>query len=143
MANVKDTVSLRNFDGPSYHLKHLELAAHSHTYSGFVEIVSKTIQLHRGRGWILVSLPLERQCRRMTMRLHREESPPHSGKLNHALSLVGGSTQSQQSRPMSSGRHISMEHRPRRKHPQLNSDTFTSNETYLKEIQKRREETFF
>ena len=50
-------------------------------------------------------------------------------------------TQSQPSRPMSSGHHISMEHRLRRK--QLNSDTNASNKTYLKEIQeKRKEETF-
>ena len=70
-----------------------------------------------------------------------EEPPPHSGELKHALSQAGGPTQSQLSRPMSSGHHISMEHRPRRK--QLNSDTNASNKTYLKEIQeKRREETF-
>ena len=40
-------------------------------------------------------------------------------KLNHALSHEGGPTQSQLSRPMSSGHHISMEHRLRRKHLQL------------------------
>ena len=55
---------------------------------------------------------------------------------------AGGPTQSQLSRPMSSGHHISMEHRLRRKQP--NSDTNASNKTYLKEIQeKRKEETFF
>ena len=60
----------------------------------------------------------------------------------HALLHAGGPTQSQLSRPMSSGHHISMEHRSRRK--QLNSDTNASNKTYLKEIQeKRKEETFF
>ena len=48
-----------------------------------------------------------------------EEPPPHSGELKHALSQAGGPTQSQLSRPMSSGHHISMEHRQRRK--QLNS----------------------
>ena len=54
---------------------------------------------------------------------------------------AGGPTQSQLSRPMSSGHHISMKHRLRRK--QLNSDTNASNETCLKEIQeKRKEETF-
>ena len=53
-----------------------------------------------------------------------EEPPPHSGELKHALSQAGGPTQSQLSRPMSSGHHISMEHRLRRK--QLNSDTNTS-----------------
>ena len=53
----------------------------------------------------------------------------------------GGPTQSQLSRPMSSGHHISMEHRLRRK--QLNSDTNASNKKDLKEIQeKRKEETF-
>ena len=37
---------------------------------------------------------------------------------------------------------ISMEHRPRRKH--LNSDTDASNKKYLKEIQEKRKwETFF
>ena len=44
-----------------------------------------------------------------------EEPPPHSGELKHALSQAGGPTQSQLSRPMSSGHHISMEHRLRRK----------------------------
>ena len=69
-----------------------------------------------------------------------EEPPPHSGELKHALSQAGGPTQSQLSRPMSSGHHISMEHRQRRK--QLNSDTNASNKKYLKEIQeKRKEET--
>ena len=57
------------------------------------------------------------------------------------LTQAGGPTQSQLSRPMSSGHHISMEHRLRRK--QLNSDTNASNRKYLKEIQeKRKEETF-
>ena len=57
-----------------------------------------------------------------------EEPPPHSGKLNHALSQAGGPTQSPLSRPMSSVYHISMEHRLWRK--QLNSDTNASNKTY-------------
>ena len=71
-----------------------------------------------------------------------EEPPPHSGELKHALPQAGGPTQSQLSRPMSSGHHISMEHRLRRKH--LNSDTNASNKKYLKEVQeKRKEETFF
>ena len=70
-----------------------------------------------------------------------EESPHHSGELTHALSQVGGPTQSQLSRPISSGNHISMEHRLRRK--QLNSDT-NARKKYLKEIQEeRKEETFF
>ena len=58
-----------------------------------------------------------------TMRLRREEPPPHSRELNHALSSVGGPAQLQLSRPMFSGHHISMQHRLRRKHPHLNSDT--------------------
>ena len=41
-----------------------------------------------------------------------------SGELNHALSQLGCPTQSQLSRPMSSGHHISMVHRPRRTHLQ-------------------------
>ena len=65
-----------------------------------------------------------------------EEHPPHSGELNHALSPVGGPTQSQLSRLMSSGHHISMEHRQRRK--QLNSDGNASKETYLKEMHQSR-----
>ena len=70
-----------------------------------------------------------------------EEPPPHSGELKHSLTQAGGPTQSQLSRPMSSGHHISMEHRLRRK--QLNSDTNASKKKYLKEIQeKRKEETF-
>ena len=47
---------------------------------------------------------------------------------------MGGPTQSQLSRPMSSGHHISKEHRPRRK--QLNSDTSVSNKTFLKDFPK-------
>ena len=54
-----------------------------------------------------------------------EEPPPHSGELKHALPQAGGPTQSQLSRPMSSGHHISIEHRLRRK--QLKSDTNASN----------------
>ena len=70
-----------------------------------------------------------------------EELPPHSGEFNRALSQAGGPTQSQLSHPTSSGHHISMEHRLRRK--QLNSDTNASNKTYLKEIQeKRKEDTY-
>ena len=65
-----------------------------------------------------------------------EEPPPHFGELKHALPQAGGPTQSQLSRPMSSGHHISMEHRLRRK--QLNSETNASNKKYLKEIQEKR-----
>ena len=54
---------------------------------------------------------------------------------------AGGPTQSQLSRPMSSGHHISMEHRLRRK--QLISDTDASCKTYLKEIQEQRQEETF
>ena len=70
-----------------------------------------------------------------------EEPPPHPGDMNHALTRAGGQTQSQLSRPVSSGHHISMEHRLRRK--QLNPDTNASNKTHLKEIQEKRKETFF
>ena len=70
----------------------------------------------------------------------------HSGELNHALSQVGGQvggpTQSQLSRPTSSGHHISMEHGLRRKHLQLNSDTDASSKTQ-KYKEKEKEETFF
>ena len=70
-----------------------------------------------------------------------KEPPPHSGEVKHALRQAGGPTQSQLSRPVSSGLHISMEHRLRRK--QLNSDTNASNKKYLKEIEeKRKAETF-
>ena len=55
--------------------------------------------------------------------LSGEEPPPHSGELKHALTQAGGPTQSQLSRPVSSGHHISMEHRLRRKHILLNPDT--------------------
>ena len=43
-----------------------------------------------------------------------EEPPHHSVELKHALSQAGGPTQSQLSRPMSSGHHTSMEHRLRK-----------------------------
>ena len=72
-----------------------------------------------------------------------EELPPHSGELNRALSQEGGPTQSQLSRHMSSGHHISMEHRLRRKHLQLNSDIYASNETFLKKQRRKKEETDF
>ena len=52
---------------------------------------------------------------------NNNNNTPHSGELKHAIPQAGGPTQSQLSRPMSSGHHISMEHRLRRK--QLNSDT--------------------
>ena len=69
-----------------------------------------------------------------------EEPPRHSWELmNHALSQVGGPTQTQLSRPMSSGHHISTEQRTRRKQRQLKSDTDASNEIHLEE--KRKEET--
>ena len=55
-----------------------------------------------------------------------EEPRRHSGELNHALSPAGGPTQSQLSRPMSSGHHISMRDRQRRKHQKFNSDTDAS-----------------
>ena len=70
-----------------------------------------------------------------------EEPPPHSGELKHALAQAGGPTQSQLSRPMSSGHHISMEHRLRRK--QLNSDTNACNKTYLKETQEKEKKKLF
>ena len=70
-----------------------------------------------------------------------EEPPPHSGELKHALPQAGGPTQSQLSRPLSSGHHISMEHRLRRK--QLNSDSNISNKKYLKEIQQKRKKEIF
>ena len=55
--------------------------------------------------------------------------------------MLSSKQAAQPTRPMSSGHHISMEHRLRRK--QLNSDTNTRNRKYLKEIQeKRKEETF-
>ena len=70
-----------------------------------------------------------------------EEPPPHSGELKHALSQAGGPTQSQLSRPVSSGHHISMEFRQRRK--QSDSDTNANKKKYLKEVQeKSKEETF-
>ena len=72
-----------------------------------------------------------------------EEPPLHSVELNHALSHVDGPTQSQLSRPMSSGHHISMEHRLRRKHQKLNSDTDARNETHLKAKKRRKEETHY
>ena len=67
-----------------------------------------------------------------------EERPPHSGELKHALTQAGGPTQSQLSRPMSSGYHISMEHRLRRK--RLNSDTDAINKNIVE--RNTREDTF-
>ena len=70
-----------------------------------------------------------------------EERPPNSGELKHALTQAGGPTQSQLSRPMSSGHHISMEHRLRRK--QLNSDTNASNKKKRNTRKKKRRNFFF
>ena len=68
-----------------------------------------------------------------------EEPPPHSGELNHALTQAGVPTQFQLSRPMSSGHHISMEHRLWRKHQQLNTHSDASNEIHLKRERGERE----
>ena len=68
---------------------------------------------------------------------------PTLGELNHALSQVGGPTQSQLSRPMSAEHHISMEHRLRWKHPWLNSDTDASNEMCLKKYKKKKRTNMF
>ena len=71
-----------------------------------------------------------------------EEHPHHSGELKHALPQAGGPTQSQLSRPMSSGHHISMEHRLRRK--QLNSDTNACNKTcFERNTRKKKRRNFF
>ena len=75
--------------------------------------------------------------------LNGEEPPPHSGELNHALSHVGGPTQSQLSRPLSSRHHISMEHRLRKKHLLLNPDTNarkekTNTEKHSKKKKKKK-----
>ena len=59
-----------------------------------------------------------------------EELPPHSEKLNHALSQVGGPNQFQLSRPMSSRHHISMEHRQRRTHLLLNPNSNAGSAVY-------------
>ena len=67
-----------------------------------------------------------------------EEPPPHSGELKHALPQAGGPTQSQLSRPMSSGHHISMEHRLRRKQP--NSDTICREQKNKEKIFKKKKE---
>ncbi len=71
-----------------------------------------------------------------------EEPPPHSGELKHALPQAGGPTQSQLSRPASSGHHISMEHRLRRK--QLNSDSNASNKKiFERNTRKKKRRNFF
>ena len=58
-----------------------------------------------------------------------EELPPHSGELNR--------TESQLSRRMSTGHHISVEHRLQRKHRKSKLDSNARNETYVKEIQEK------
>ena len=72
-----------------------------------------------------------------------EEPPPHSGELKHALPQAGGPTQSHPSRPVSSGHHISMEYRLRRRHLLLNPGTNARKEkqtrkTLKKEKKKRK-----
>ena len=67
--------------------------------------------------------------------------PFHSVELNHALSQAGGPTQFQLSRPMSSRRHVFMEHRLRRKHLQLNFDANSRSGIYLEK--KKRRNTIF
>ena len=63
----------------------------------------------------------------------------HTGELSHALSWVGGTIQSQLSRPMSSRHQSSMEHRLRRKHLQFISDTDTSNEIFWKKATEEKQ----
>ena len=79
------------------------------------------------------------------MRLRWTATPLRSGELNHALSWWVARPNSQLTRPMSSGHHISTEHRLRRKHQKLNSETNASNEIHLDEKKQRRktEETHF
>ena len=110
------------------------------------QLVSETAAL-ASQLWtntLLNTRPKQQQKYSLERLRFQQARSPHStfGELKHALTQAGGPTQSQLSRPMSSGHHISMEHRLRRKH--LNSDTNVSNKTYLKELQeKRKEETFF
>ena len=54
------------------------------------ERVSKTTTTQSGGGFVLTG----------------EEHPPHSGELKHALSQVGGPTQSQLSRPVVKTPHL-------------------------------------
>ena len=70
------------------------------------------------------------------------QGPPRRspGELNHALLHAGGPTQSQLSRPMLSGHHISMEHRLRIKHLYLNTNTNASKENFWKEEKKKAKE---
>ena len=70
-----------------------------------------------------------------------EEPPPHSGELNHALSQSGGQTQSQQSRPLSSGHHISTGHRPRRKH--LCCDSMPAMKLFARNTRKKKKKKHF
>ena len=76
-----------------------------------------------------------------------EEPPPHSGELNRALSQAGGPTQSQLSRPLSSGHHVSVEHRLRRKHLLLNLDTNAGSGTNLGKLKRntfsRKKQTYW
>ena len=60
----------------------------------------------------------------------RREEPP---------SLVGGPTQLQLSRSMSTGHHISMEHRLKRKRLQFNCDTDASNERCSKGKEQKQQ----
>ena len=57
-------------------------------------------------------------------------------------SKLGGPTRSQLSRPVSSGHHISMEHRLRRKHLQLNSDANAGSE-FLEENNRKGNRHFY
>ena len=72
-----------------------------------------------------------------------EPLPRCCGELNHALSQAGGPAQSQQSRPASFGHYISREHRLRKRHQKVNSDTDASNEIYLKEMPEKRKRRIF
>ena len=74
--------------------------------------------------------------------LTSEEPPLHSGELKHALTQAGGPTQSQLSRPMSSGHHISMEHLLWRKHQWLNCDIHASNEICFQRDKKEERRNF-
>ena len=64
---------------------------------------------HRNNTTTTIISLLGRSVSSATMHFPREETPPHSGELSHALCQVPATTLSQLSRPTSSGHHICME----------------------------------
>ena len=105
------------------------------------------------KSWTVVASPCRcghthRASRRLKQQQQQQASTPLWGVESYSLPSwwpkpIDGPTQSQLSRPMSSRHHTSVEHRLRRKHLQLNSDSDASNGTFCERETKNKKKLFF